>query len=162
MLARVQWHERQTSGGRHRAENHCLVGSLHVVGDYANGNIYELSTSTYTDNGAAITRTRRCPRISQESNRISLNDIIVDVETGTIAVGADDPEPTATLSISRDGGSTFGLPRSKGLGTSGDKKKRVRWQRCGEARDLVLEFSTSIAAPVTIVGAYIRPEAGSW
>ncbi len=44
------WHERDSwsDGGfqRCRAENHCMVGGIHVVGDYQNGNLYQLTKPT--------------------------------------------------------------------------------------------------------------------
>jgi hypothetical protein len=48
------WHERAgfTNGEftRHRSNNQCNFGGTIIVGDYQNGNIYELDLDTYSDN----------------------------------------------------------------------------------------------------------------
>jgi hypothetical protein len=48
------WHEWQTADGRFRGEFHCFDGQRNLIGDFENGNIYQLSETKYTDNGAYI------------------------------------------------------------------------------------------------------------
>jgi hypothetical protein len=145
-----QWHERVSGASRHRGEYHCIAGGLHVVGDYVNGNLYELDEDTYSDNGTAIERLRRCPHLSKETKTLFLANVGVDVETGLIT---DATEPTCAFRISRDGGHTFGTATSHSLGTAGSYKKRVMRARCGSSRDFVIEWSTSAECPITITGA---------
>jgi hypothetical protein len=49
------WHERAGFNNgeftRHRSNNQCNFGGTIIVGDYANGNIYQLDLDTYADNG---------------------------------------------------------------------------------------------------------------
>lgn len=158
-VATSSWHERSSAGSRHRAEGHCVVDGLHIVGDYQNGNLYELDSATYTDNGTAITRTRRAPHINKETNNIFVSNFGVDVETGMIT---DSSDPICTIRISRDGGHVFGSETQHSMGKVGTYKKRVQRQRCGTARDFVFEWSTSAALPVTITGAYIDVTMGRY
>jgi hypothetical protein len=44
-------------------------------------------------------------------------------------------EPQIELSISRDGGHSFGQAMARGMGMAGEFAKRVRWLRLGQARD---------------------------
>jgi hypothetical protein len=71
---------RRTNGQahtRHRAEGHVMVGSRHIVGDFANGNIYELDENYYFDevdalNPSLITRLRDTPHVSDDDKWLYL------------------------------------------------------------------------------------------
>jgi hypothetical protein len=146
-LASGQWHERESSGARNRAENHCVVNGVQVVGDYQNGNLYALDPTIFTENGTAMTWTRRCPRITKELAHLSIAELTLDMD-------AADDDSDISLRISRDGGKTFKNPRTL------PGSDNVRFRRLGEALDWVIEVSGT--GPATIVGAYIDPEAGRW
>lgn len=81
------WHERdhtQSDGVhvRHRATNHAFAGNRHIVDDFENGNLYQLSDSTFTDDGAVITRQRRSPHLSNNGSRFALHAFQLDMEAG--------------------------------------------------------------------------------
>jgi Phage stabilisation protein len=82
------WHERTytnpSTGAqeRHRADWHVFVAGKHYVGDYANGNVYELTDQVMTDNGASIRRERTTPHVSAGGNRIFASRLLIDMETG--------------------------------------------------------------------------------
>jgi len=64
------------------------------------------------------------------------------------------------LSISRDGGHTFGNSRSRSIGEGGEYDHQVRWYQNGRGRRTTFRFSTSAQCPVTIRSGYIRAERG--
>ena len=101
------WHERSTytssspsSPGRHIGNCYAFFNGKHLIGDWQNGNIYQLSTTTYTDNGQPIISTRIAPHVYDRENleNLFLHRLVVDMETG---VGQAAGTPTSvTVSIS--------------------------------------------------------------
>jgi hypothetical protein len=72
-----EWDYTKPQGGigRFSGEWHCFAGSKHIVGDYENGNIYEMQdpylniSTEYTDNGASYhQRTNRPAYLEREPN----------------------------------------------------------------------------------------------
>jgi hypothetical protein len=82
------WHERQTYnettniGGRDRAICHTYAFGKHIVGDFKNGNLYELDLNTYTDDGALIQGIRAMPHAHDNMDRIYYYEFEVDMEKG--------------------------------------------------------------------------------
>src|SRR6185437_6464227 len=64
------WHERGyfSDGvlGRHRGVTHSYAFEKHIVGDWENGNLYELTRSAYSDNGQVMFRRRRSQHLSSD------------------------------------------------------------------------------------------------
>jgi hypothetical protein len=82
------WHEWlwiDTNGNehRHRANAFWPVNSTLVIGDWQNGNLYELRRDVYTDNGQPIKRLRSFPHIVNDGKRVFYRQFIADMETGT-------------------------------------------------------------------------------
>lgn len=57
-------------------------------------------------------------------------------------------DPRVALSISRDGGISFGSSSSIQLNPLGSRKNRVEWYKLGMANDVVLQFRFHVKAPV--------------
>jgi len=158
-----QWHERAflNDGNfeRHRANSHALAHGLHIVGDYANGKIYELSTTTYSDDGAAIRRQRVAPHISSGGKRVSYIEFLLDIETGVgldgITQGTD---PQCMLEFSDDGGHTWSNEKWVSIGKIGNRHKRAKWTRLGVSRDRVFSVSFSDPVKITLIGADLEME----
>ncbi len=81
-----QWHKRQSwiNGveGRWLAEGHCLLNDVHLVGDYVNGNIYQLDLDTYTDNGEPRYFIRQTPHKAANLNNVFYKLLDVDFQFG--------------------------------------------------------------------------------
>ena len=109
-----------------------------IVGDRANGKLYELNSSFFDDDGATIRRVRRTPHLYNEKRRITYNRVEFDGNAGigTIAV----PNPSCIFHISKDGGESFGNDITLYPGRAGDKNKRMFRAGCGSARDAVMEL----------------------
>jgi hypothetical protein len=160
------WHERvYTVDGqfqRHRAENHALAFETHVVGDYENGKIYELSSSVYSDNGQAISRQRIAPHVSAGMKRVFYNSFQLDIETG---VGLDGTtqgtDPQAMMDFSDDGGHSWSNEKWVSFGKLGNRHKRARWTRLGASRDRVFRLTITDPVKVTMLGAELEIEAGA-
>lgn len=160
------WHERAYfSNGEfqmHRTLNHAFAFNTHVVGDFENGKIYELSSHVYTDNGDPIVRLRRAPHVSAGGNRVFYTSLQLDIESGVgiDGVGQGD-DPQAMLRMSNDSGHNWGSERWASMGRLGQTKLRPRWERLGSARDRVFEVRISDPVKVVIIGAEINFEVGA-
>lgn len=145
------WHQRQSYIGssytRWLANCSIYCYGKHLVGDYQSGKIYQLSNSTYTENGTAIRRILKTHPFSYEEKRYIINKFQVVFES---AVGTN---PTFDFEISRDGGRTFSTPVSTSLGSSTDYGKRLIFNRLGQCRNCVFRVTTTMTDKPIILGA---------
>lgn len=161
------WHERlYLSGGtfeRHLANCYAFAfDNTHVVGDYSSGNIYEMSSTVYSDNGNPLVRQRITPHASKDMNRIFHSELELDIEAG---IGLDGTgqgtNPQAMLQWSDDGGHTWSNEHWAQLCPIGATKARTIWRRLGHSRNRVYKMSISDPVKVVIMGAEIELQVGS-
>lgn len=159
------WHERNYSNDgaleRHRGRFHAFAHGKHIVGDYANGKIYELSSSIYTDAGAPITRRRRSPHVSANGKRVQYKEFLLDIETGVGLDGATSTQgndPQVMLRFSKDGGHTWSNEKWKSFGKIGERYVRPKWNNLGMARDMIFDITITDPVKVVIVGADLELE----
>lgn len=161
-VATGQWHERNwlnpTDGttNAHLARCHAYGFQKHLVGSRVDGNIYQLSETTYFDAGNLIQRRRRSPHVALEADYVQVFKLQVDLEVGLgnpVDPGAD---PQVCLRFSKDGGHTWSNEYWKSAGPMGQYRKRVIWRRLGIARDWVFEITMTDPVPWRIVDAYIN------
>jgi hypothetical protein len=145
-----------TEGARDRGEIAANLVNRRLVSDFENGNIYELDSDVYADNGMAFACEVVGRHVSDDMNRIIVDQLVLDVEVG---IGnAAVTEPQVMLQISKDNGHTWGAELWKSLGKTGETKKRVQWQRLGIGRDFLFKFRLADAAKKMLVGASLRVE----
>ena len=157
------WHERvYTNQGqfeRHRADNHAFAYGKHVVGDYQNGKVYELSTTVYSDDGSEITRQRVAPHLTGELDRVFYQKFQLDIETGVgldgITQGTD---PQVMLTFSDDGGHSWSNEKWVSFGKIGNRRMRSIWRRLGASRDRVFRVTITDPVKVVLMGAEIDVE----
>ncbi|KVX62467.1 hypothetical protein [Burkholderia stagnalis] len=162
-LSTQQWHERlwmDTAGVLHRHRGACTAQwrRKQLVGDWENGNLYELSADAYDDDGQARLYVRSWPRTGNDGDRITYDRFIVDMEVGQ--AGANDPEPQVRLRWSDTRGKTWSNTLSRGLGARGDFGHRTQFNRLGMDRGLgrIFEVSWSANVRTALNGAYVRAE----
>jgi hypothetical protein len=152
---------------RHRAEWHCVVGSKHIVGDYQNGNIYEMQdpyinkSTEYSDDGALITRERSAPHISKEGKRMFFPEIFLDMEMGIGATSGQGTDPQIVLQYSDDGGHTWSSEKWTSAGKQGDYRSRAIWRRMGSSRDRVFRVRFTEPVPLTLISGFGELSLGS-
>lgn len=164
-LSTGQWHERASMdsfGDLHRHRANCFVEfqGLLLVGDYQNGQIYEYDADTYTDDGAAIPRIRRCPHIINGRNRVIHSRVQVMFQPGVGLQTGQGSNPQASLRWSNDGGSTWGNEHWTSIGSVGNYVARAEWVRMGQSRDRIYEllvtdpvFAVVISAEIDLIPA---------
>lgn len=160
-IASSLWHERAyTNQGvleRIRANCYAFPFNTHVVGDYANGNIYKQSLSIYSDNGNPITRQRVAPHISKDIERIFFQSFQLDIETGTGIDGTGQgTNPQAILQWSNDGGHTWSNEYWASFGAIGATKTKVEWRRLGASRNRVFRVTITDPVKVVLMGAELH------
>lgn len=160
------WHERAyTSQGvlqRIRANCYAFAFNIHVVGDYVNGNLYQMSSSVYSDNGNPITRQRITPHASKDMLRIFFQTFQLDIESGTGLDGTGQGiNPQAILSWSNDGGHTWSNEHWTSLGAIGATRKRAIWRRLGISRNRVFKVTITDPVKVVMMGAEVDVVAGT-
>lgn len=160
------WHERgYTDQGvleRIRANCYSAAFGIHVVGDYANGNIYQMSSSVYSDNGNPITRLRTAPHITQDDLRIFYSAFQLDMEAGTGLDGTGQGiNPQAILQWSNDGGHSWSNELWVSIGAIGATRARAIWRRLGQARNRVFKLTITDPVKVVLMGAELQMNVGA-
>jgi len=143
-----EWFQWGTGDGRIRANSYARFFNKHLVADYASGNIYELDADTYDDVGESINRVRDTAPIhpglvGQDNKEFEINSLEVVLETGNGLISGQGSDPRIMVSVSRDGGKSFGTERMLRVGSLGEIV-RVRTGSFGRFKsECVLRFRVS-------------------
>ena len=151
---------------RHRGQCCVLFQGMVLVGDYANGKIYELSKTHYTDDGQNIRRLRRAPHLVADFQRQYFDEFQIQFQPGvgttglsrTTVVVAPTPNPdpyyiypNATLTIGpleifTIGNATGGVVISS---TTTSPQAMLRWSNDGGST-----WSNEFWTPIGALGKY--------
>lgn len=121
-----EWFQWGTGEGRIRANSYAKAYGKHLVAEYNSGNIYELDADTYTDVGEAIVRTRDTAPIysalvGADNKPFEINSLELVLETGVGVLTGQGSDPRVMVSVSRDGGKSFGTERMLRAGKLGER-----------------------------------------
>lgn len=133
------WNQTTASYSAHHSTSHMFDGNTHFVGDWATGNVYEMSTSIYDDFGFPLVWERAGPNISASNKWIYYDEIEFDLQKGLgptppLEDGNGQPrDPQVMLSWVDD------LSKQSNIyilncGQVGNTKLRVRKTMLGRAR----------------------------
>lgn len=146
------WHEMSSKTlGYHRSATHTFVYGKHLIGDPANGNIYEMDWDNYTDNGDTITRLRRSQHIHNGDRSIRHYSLWIDCKVGTGNSSVTDPKIMMRF---RDKNGAWSKEKVKSLGIQGDKGNKVVFRQLGRSRDRVYELKVTDAVDVSFIDSY--------
>lgn len=147
------WSEAQTGTSvipsRHWGNLSTLAAGTNFISDYATSQLYEMSPTTYTDNGQTIIRQLITRHVLSQFNRVRISLLYLDMETGVGLTTGQGSNPMIMLKSSKDNGRTWSAERWAPLGKIGVYLWRVVWRRFGSARDYV--FSITMSDPVKFV-----------
>jgi len=151
--------------GFHRHRSNCFMNfqGMRIVGDYQNGAIYQLTRNAYTDAGWPLLAKRRSPHIwdQGERGRVFMASLQLDFKPGTGNASGLGVNPQAGISISRDGGQTFGNRVYAPIGQIGQTKTRTMFRKLGFARDSVIDLEVIDPVKRDLVGATLRAFSGA-
>ena len=153
------WHERASkdSNGfdlnRWRACCGVRAYKRNLVGDFENGNIYELDLETADENGTAIKRRAVSAKVGDSVVTQFMGSLEMVTETGVGLTTGQGINPKIMLRWSDDGGRTWGNEHWRDLGKQGNYDQRVRWDRLGSFESRVFEAVVSDPVKVSIIAA---------
>jgi Phage stabilisation protein len=147
------WSQLVSGTGRHRAELHTQYLSRNYVADYETGKIYRLDETVYTDDGATIPR-EFVSRHVGGGDYTTMSSLWLEMEAGVGDQTGQGADPQIMMSISRDGGHTFGSENWRPFGKVGEYTRRAKWNRLGRARDWVFKFRITDPVKTVITQAW--------
>lgn len=156
------WHTAQTglaAVGRHVGNLGIAFNSRNYISDSTTGAIYLLDEDTYTDNGVAIPRELCTRHIRADGNEVFLSQLMLDLETGVGNTAATNP--VVFISLSRDGGRTFGPEKQRTFGALGNYMRRVIFNRLGRGRDIVVKVRMTDPVKFVVAAGSAVIEAGN-
>lgn len=155
------FHERAYSnidGAYEQHRGRCCVFAFgkQLVGDRENGNIYEMSMDIYSDNGEDIVRERIYKHLFNEAEKIRFASLDIGVETGVGLQNGQGSNPKIALSISMDGGRTYGTVYTEDIGKAGNYFDTISFRRLGVSESMTFKMKISDQIKVAIFGSYLR------
>lgn len=135
---------------RHTANCHVYLNRKHLIGDFASGKLYELSSSAYDEDGNTIRRQITSAHIRADRKYISMNQLEVNVQND---IGTVSEDPDIVLEVSKDEGNTWPIELTRQAGVLGEHKDRVLWSRLGSGRSFTLRFTMTDPVKWSFLGA---------
>lgn len=152
-----RWHNRLTyQRTTWQAKFYMRYGNKDLVAPDQSGDLFYLDNSAFTEDGMHLIWELTCPPVTNFPNGGVIHSVDLDIEVGTglgASAAAEDQEPIITFYKSVDAGKTYLTGRQASLGSRGQWRKRVRWNRCGGfgREGIVFRFTGSAGAPNAIM-----------
>jgi hypothetical protein len=167
LLGKACWHQRASFdpvlAQYHRDKANCYMDmqNLRLVGDFASGQIHQMSRQFYTDAGTPLRAQRRTKHVwkREERTRVSQSSLQIEFSPGQGLQQGQGQNPQCMLRWSNDGGYTWSGEHWLPIGVAGNFKNRAKINRLGRARDRVYEMNVSDPIPRDVIGATLFAEA---
>ena len=157
------WHKRGYTNlatgdyDAHIGRCHVFDGTRHLVGSRVDGTVFEQTADMYADGDNPQRWMRRAPAIRKELLNVPHGRFWVDVEVGTTPlVSGQGSDPRMMLRYSNTSGKTWSDELWASMGTQGQYKTRVLWNKLGYARGpqgRVYEISGTDPIPIALRAA---------
>ena len=158
------WHERSSridgDDTYWRGICHSVLSGSHIVGDWSTGKLYKMKSDVYDEGGEVLISTRISQIIRKVQNRITIDEIkfLCEVGVGLVTGEAEDVDPMALVSWSRDGGNTWSPEVDVPLGKIGEYDFQPKVRQLGQGRNWVIKLRISAAVKRVILGAIAEVE----
>jgi hypothetical protein len=156
------WHNRGTWSAMNRTyvswrpRFHAFAFGQHRMLDSSTGAIYQMSETFTSDVDAGpIRRMRQGPGLFYQNQRLFINSFELYVEPGLGNAVDPGSNPQIAMSISHDGGKTFGTEHMRSSGMIGQYQARLRWNRCGQGRNTVFQVVSTDPVFTRVMGAFL-------
>lgn len=159
---RARWNPATGTWTRDRANTHVYIFGRHLVTDYENGNIYEMSSAFGMDDTYLMRRIRRFPYLTDSLERVFISFAQLDAQlgVGTLTGNPEDINPLVSLSYSDDGGNTLSVSQQRSLGIAGNYGLRCFWNRLGGTRYRIFELDSTTSVPMNWIAFYVKISEG--
>jgi len=148
-VATGEWHERAQDNAAWLARASVKAWGAWYVG--TDGGKVALLSDACADFGAPLVR-RFISRTMDENERFSVAKIeAFPRPAGDIQGDGDTSVAKLDLRTSRDGGMTWGNPKSRDLGVVGNYQNRVTWRALGQFRRATIELSLSSVTDIPML-----------
>ncbi len=145
---------------RWRPHNYVNSGGRHFVGDFESGNIFELKSDVFDEDGEVIFRRRRIPIFDADGVYKTVNKITIQFALDEALTSGQGSDPQVMLKISHDGGHTFGNEMWRSIGTLGEFTDLAIWDSLGTAKKWCLEITMSDPIEWKVLNAWFDIEIG--
>lgn len=148
---------RRMSGddGRYRGEIQANYLNRSYISDFSNGKVYFVDASIYTDDGELIVR-EFISRHQTIGDYSKFPQIWFEMQTGVGLVDGQGEAPKMMMSVSRDGGNTYGAEVVREIGRIGEYKQRAVFNRVGRARDWLYRIRITDPVNTVFISAWAR------
>lgn len=165
-----EWHQRAnwegSAFGPYSCQFHTYIGEwgaagMHIAGDPAFGNIYEMNLSYADQNGFDTKWVRVIPYLYNAGNRMFGGRMNLEMAVGTAP--SSEPSLTVTRDYSDDQGHTFVNPQPaiEGIGAQGAFTTQVFWPTSGSwTGGRLFRFSGVGSAPVCLIDLQMELDLG--
>jgi hypothetical protein len=152
------WHEEEVlNGDRHPAQTHAYFNGNNYVGDYLSPTLYLIDNAIYNNNGESIRRMRVTREfVPPGYQRLRVDRLQVDLLQGNVSDDTFTAQQYMYISISKDGGQTFGSRIKAPLGHVGQRSARTVWRKLGvtpRGQGFLAKFEYFEQTPFVILGA---------
>lgn len=148
------WYDWQTNGGRWRPNCYARCYDKHLAGDYKNGKIYEISSTTYKDGDDYILRQRSMP-LPITNGPVNVPSFRLEMEAGVGIESGQGSDPKVMLTYSSDKGKTWSNEIWRDIGKAGKYKHQAIWNRLGSHYEFTPKITITDPVKVVITGAHI-------
>lgn len=149
-----EWHERESYGEDHwRAQWVVKCFDKTLVGDTQSGDIGELHSTTYDEWEQVLLREATSGVVYADKDYVWHDRLELDLDVGHGTLIGQGSDPEIMLDISNDGGVTFRAMPNRLLGSLGQYRKLVHWDRLGRSQERVYRIRVSDPVPFTITAA---------
>lgn len=137
----------------------CYAGG--VFGSATDGRTAQWGTA-HEDFGGVLERRFRAG-FPIDSGGLEIDNVTLRANVGqTPYLTGDYIEPVVEMTLSRDGGQTWGIPRQASLGAQGNYRTKVQWRMCGQASQpgFLAEFRTTAPVPFRVSAVLVNEQYG--
>ena len=155
-VATQQWHtKKHWNYETHHAACYIQAYGKHLVGCLS-GNICEMSSTYYDDEGIYLKRLRRTSVLSVDDRLINWKKLKIEFEFGTTPLlSGQGSDPKAVLRWSRNFGRTWSNERTPSLGVQGNYTAKAIERNLGKDRARIYEFYVTDPVPFFVTAAYV-------
>ena len=143
-----EWFNLSSNDSSWIGESYAYCYGKHLVSD-SGGNVLEISDTEYTDDGSTIKRILQSAPIhsglfGRPGKRLEMSSITVELTTGQGLVSGQGHTPRLMMSMSDNGGRSFGTEYWYDIGETGEYMETVRFSGLGGVNDSrVIKFQLS-------------------